>query len=178
MNSAQTVLKGAELVLSTISGHGVAEALHIAQCRTCTASSELGEDDIRPPAVWAVQHTQADPKHRHYVMTTRKRWRVDPHPIATPQSVPVAVGTSEPGPLGAGSARPQYQRTHHASPSLTRRFLNLIADRPAWVWVRWTVTGIRHVWSWVLPIAGPLFLASMSAALGFFVGAIFAQGRG
>ncbi len=179
-SGTHTVLGGAEMVVTTVSGHGVAEAVHMAQCRTCTASSELAEDDERPAAVWAVQHTRAHPQHRHYLTTTRRRWRVDPRPAEQPASNPLPVDRDRPGPCGADSTQPQDRhRTHHTRPPRTQRLLNAVTDHPGWFWIRWTAAAIRCAWAArILPIAGPLFLASTSAALGFFVGAVFSLGPG
>ncbi len=72
----------------------------------------------------------------------------------------------------------QDRRTHHARPPLTRRLLNAMTDYPEWVWIKWTAAAVRCAWAQVLPIAGPIFLASVSAALGFFVGVLFTLGGG
>jgi hypothetical protein len=70
---------------------------------------------------------------------------------------------------------PRRTPAHHARalptwrPSLSTTARDAaVRLRRAWTWLR----------AWVLPIAGPLLLASISAALGFFVGALFAQHTG
>jgi hypothetical protein len=42
----------------------------------------------------------------------------------------------------------------------------------------WAWRGVVWIWRWGGLIAGPLFLAMMSAALGFFVGVVFVAGTG
>lgn len=70
---------------------------------------------------------------------------------------------------------PRRAPAHHARalPSWHRPLS--AAARHAAVWLRHSCTWLR---TWVLPIAGPLLLASISAALGFFVGALFARHTG
>jgi hypothetical protein len=175
--STQTVMRGAKWVLSAVSGPGGPDAVYGAQCTTCYEST--GDwDDARPVSVWAVEHMRAHPQHCGYELVTRTQWRVDPGPAFPHASIEVPVEGSVPGPAGAGSARPQDRRIHHARSPLTRRLLGLVTGRPAWVLARWTAAAIRRSRAWILPFAGPLFLAALSASLGFRVGALFAPGTG
>jgi len=61
VTDTEVVIKGAELTLITVSGHGVATVLYVAECHTCHASTDRSEDEVRPVAVWAVQHTREKP---------------------------------------------------------------------------------------------------------------------
>jgi hypothetical protein len=37
-----------------------------------------------------------------------------------------------------------------------------VINRSEWVWGRWTAAVISRVWAWIVPFAGPLFLAAIS----------------
>ncbi len=172
-SGASTVLTGAAWVLRAVTGPGGRDAVYGAQCTTCKQTSGQGSGVARSVGAWAVEHTRVHPEHRSYVSIVRTQWRVDPDaapPVPDTVAAPVEPAPGQPDPAERNGNKPRTARTHHARPLLSTWRLGLSAAvwgagvrlRRTWAWIR----------AWVLPLAGPLFLASLSAALGCFVGAL------
>ena len=157
------VLKGAESVLSTVSGgHDAPEVLYVAECRTCHASSDLAEDEVRPAAVWAVQHAREYADHRHYVLTTRQGWRVERNPERSAPPEGGTVTVTGPQPDGTSSDQPPAGPTHHAKP------------RPSWPWPGALSLAHTRARGRLARYAGPPYVLGLGAAvtallLGIFV---------
>lgn len=91
-----------------------------------------------------------------------------PVPSPRPAQTRQQAGSAEPN-----GNKPRTAGAHHARPSLSKWRLVL----PSTVWAAGAGARLRRTWTrlraWALPIAGPLCFASISAALGFLVGALF-----
>ncbi|MFD6691131.1 hypothetical protein ACFWEV_35365 [Streptomyces bacillaris] len=74
---ASQVVKGADWILSEVRDRGAPPAIQGAECMTCEARSPLVDDvDPQRMAVWAIGHTQQQPRHTMFLLRTEKHWRV------------------------------------------------------------------------------------------------------
>jgi hypothetical protein len=106
--SGNVILRGAGLALHAERARGAAEAAYVAECLWCRAESGLVDYDVRPVAVWSIEHARRHGQdHGQFVVTTRQHWRVGRIPI------PTATPTPAPEPVHSGPrphARPREAR--------------------------------------------------------------------
>jgi hypothetical protein len=79
----------ASWVLCAERAPGAPEATYVAECLHCRAGSGLIDYDPKPVEVWSIEHTRRHGlDHGQFVLTTRRHWRVGPHPPREPPPVP------------------------------------------------------------------------------------------
>ncbi|MFC9648074.1 MULTISPECIES: hypothetical protein [unclassified Streptomyces] len=65
-------------VLSTDISEDEPKAIFMVECRECSAMSDVVDDSRLPVEVWTLKHTEQNPGHDRYRLTTDSFWRVKP----------------------------------------------------------------------------------------------------
>jgi hypothetical protein len=99
VSSANVILRGADLALTAERAPGAPVATYVSRCLLCRAESGLVDYDLKPVAVWSIEHARYHGRdHGQFLVTSQQHWRVGPEPVA------VAVSTARPP---ASHARPR-----------------------------------------------------------------------
>jgi hypothetical protein len=94
--SGNVILRGAEFALHAERAPGAAEAAYVVECLWCRAESGLVDYDVRPAAVWSIEHARRHgPDHGQFVVTSQQHWRVGRLPRPAPAPEPVRNGPRE-----------------------------------------------------------------------------------
>ncbi|MER0445986.1 hypothetical protein ABR738_15695 [Streptomyces sp. Edi4] len=72
----EVIYRSGGLVLRADSSEEDPKEIFMAECRECSATSNVVDDVRLPVEVWTVKHTKENPGHERYRLTTDTFWAV------------------------------------------------------------------------------------------------------
>ncbi|MFE2496287.1 hypothetical protein ACFXKS_02880 [Streptomyces scopuliridis] len=74
--SIEEIHRSGGLVLSTDTNDDDPKEIFMVECRECSAMSNVVDDTRLPVEVWTLKHTEQNPGHDRYRLTTDSFWSV------------------------------------------------------------------------------------------------------
>lgn len=76
MSNSELIYQSGALFLQVDTNEEDPKEVFMAECRSCSATSDVVEDTRLPVEVWTVGHARTNPGHNRFRLTTDTSWRV------------------------------------------------------------------------------------------------------